>query len=148
MTLMRRSNSMWPNLNTFFDDFISRDFFDSTWNRNSATGTTIPAVNIVETKDDFQVEMAAPGMSKKDFHVELDNDMLTISSEKQTTHEDNDRSYARQEFNYLSFKRSFYLPNTVESEKIKAIYQDGVLRLVIPKKEEAKQKPVRQISIS
>ncbi len=145
---MRRTNPLWPSLNTFFDDFITKDFFDSNWSNYSATGTTIPAVNIVETKDDFQVEMAAPGMTKKDFNVELDNDMLTISSVKEDSRDEQDRSYSRKEFSYQSFKRSFYLPNTVEAENIRARYQDGVLRLVIPKKEEAKTKPVRQISIS
>ena len=145
---MRRTNQMWPSLNTFFDDFLTKDFFDSNWSNFSATNTTLPAVNIVETKDDFQVEMAAPGMDKKDFNVELDNDMLTISSVKQDTSEQKDRNYSRREFSYQSFKRSFHLPNTVEAENIKAKYQDGVLRLVIPKKEEARTKPVRQISIS
>lgn len=147
MSLIRRTNA-WPNLNTFFDDFLTKDFFDNNWANFSATGTTLPAVNIVETKDDFQVEMAAPGMTKNDFNVELDNDMLTISSVREDSRESEDRSYSRKEFSYQSFKRSFHLPNTVEAENIKAKYQDGVLRLVIPKKEEAKTKPVRQISIS
>lgn len=149
MTLMRRANSGWPsNLNTFFDDFLTKDFFSPKWSEFSTTGTTIPAVNIVETSDDFQVEMAAPGMNKNDFHVELDNDVLIISSEKQDNREESEMSYSRREFSYQSFSRKFHLPNTVETDKIKAKYNDGVLRLVIPKKEEAKQKPVRQISIS
>jgi len=148
MTLMRTSNSMWPSLNNFFDDFITRDFFDNNWSNLSATKSTIPAVNISETKDDFMVEVAAPGMEKQDFHVELDNDILTISSEKDHSNEQAEQNFTRREFSYMSFKRSFNLPNSVEVNKIKAKYQDGVLRLVIPKKEEAKQKPVRQISIS
>ena len=145
---MRRTNPLWPNLNTFFDDFLTKGLFDNKWSDFSATGTTVPAVNIVETKDDFQVEMAAPGMNKKDFNIELDNDMLTISSVKEETRDQQDENYSRKEFSYQSFKRSFYLPNIVEAENIRAKYQDGVLRLVIPKKEEAKTKPVRQISIS
>jgi HSP20 family protein len=148
MTLIRKTNPMWSNLNTFFDDFLTKDFFDNRWSNFSDTGTTIPSVNIVESQDDFQVEMAAPGMTKNDFNVELDNDTLTISSEKEDTQEENDRTYSRREFSYQAFRRSFYLPNTVEAEKIKAKYQDGVLRLLIPKKEEAKTKPVRQISVS
>jgi len=135
-------------LNTFFDDFLTKDFFDNNWANFSSTGTTLPAVNIVETKDDFQVEMAAPGMTKNDFNVELDNDMLTISSVREDSKEEGDRTYSRREFSYQSFKRSFHIPNTVEAEKIQAKYHDGVLRLVIPKKEEAKTKPVRQISIN
>jgi HSP20 family protein len=148
MTLIRKTNPMWSNLNTFFDDFLTKDFFDNRWSNFSDTGTTIPSVNIVESQDDFQVEMAAPGMTKNDFNVELDNDTLTISSEKEDTQEEKDRTYSRREFSYQAFRRSFYLPNTVEAEKIKAKYQDGVLRLLIPKKEEAKTKPVRQISVS
>ena len=148
MTLMRRTSPSWPSLNTFFDDFLTKDFFGNKWSDFSDTGTTVPSVNIVESEDDFQVEMAAPGMTKNDFNVELDNDMLTISSEKEDTQEKKDRTYSRREFSYQAFRRSFNLPNTVEAEKIKAKYQDGVLRLVIPKKEEAKRKPVRQISVS
>ena len=148
MTLIRRTNPLWPSLNTFFDDFLTKDYFDNRWTNFSNTGTTIPSVNIVETQEDFQVEMAAPGMSKNDFNVELDNDTLTISSVKEDTKEEQDRTYSRREFSYQAFSRSFYLPNTVEAEKIKAKYQDGVLRLLIPKKEEAKTKPVRQISVS
>lgn len=109
----------------------------------------MPKVNIVEDNDNFRVEVAAPGMKKDDFHVELDNDMLTISSEVTHESEDNhnDQRYNRKEFSYHSFKRSFYLPNTVESDKIEAKYNDGILSLVIPKKEEAKRKPVKKISI-
>lgn len=149
MTLMRRNSTLWPSLNTLFnDDFLTRDFFDENWSNTSATGTTIPAVNIKETNDDFQVEMAAPGMGKKDFHIELDNDMLVISSEKEDSSEEKDKSYARREFSYQSFKRAFYLPNTVNADQIKAKYENGVLRLMIPKKEEAKHKPARKIAIS
>lgn len=148
MALIRRTNPGWPSLNRFFDDILTKDFFDNNWSNFSATGTTLPAVNIVETKDDFQVEMAAPGMNKNDFNIELDNDMLTISSVKEDSNVQGERNYSRREFSYQTFKRSFYLPNTVEAEKIKAKYQDGVLNLHIPKKEEAKTKPVRQITIS
>ncbi len=149
MTLMRRTSSYWPkNFNSFIDEFFNRDFYDSNMSNLSSTGTTVPAVNIVESNDEFQVEVAAPGMKKDDFHVELDNDMLIITSEKQDSSEHSDKSYARREFSYQSFNRTFHLPNTVEADKIKAKYENGVLRLVIPKKEEAKQKPVRQITIS
>lgn len=93
--------------------------------------------------------MAVPGMRKEDFHIELDNDTLTIHSEVSNSQEDgNNHRYSRREFSYQSFKRSFYLPNTVEADKIKAQYKDGILSLMIPKKEEAKKKPVKTISIS
>jgi HSP20 family protein len=107
-----------------------------------------PRTNIRETDEEFTVEMAAPGRKRDDFHVELDNDMLKIWTEKEQTNEDNNESYTRREFSYESFSRSFYLPNTVEADKIKAKYEDGMLRLMIPKKEEAKRKPPRTIKIS
>jgi HSP20 family protein len=147
MTLVKRQNGSFPTLNTFFDDFFNRDLFD--WNSQSVTNTTIPKVNILETADEFRVEMAAPGMSKDNFRVELDNDMLTISSE--VKHEENlpdDQHYTRREYSYQSFRRSFHLPDSIDNEHIKARYEQGVLRLVIPKKEEAKRKPSRIIKIS
>jgi len=144
MTLMKRSNDLFP---TFFDDFLGRDWF---FNNELTQRTTMPSVNIKEDENGYAVEMAAPGMNKKDFKVELDNDVLTISCEKEVENEakDDNGRYTKQEFNYQSFSRSFTLPNTVEADKIEAKYADGILRLNIPKKEEAKQKPSRLISIS
>ncbi|MDN3670459.1 Hsp20/alpha crystallin family protein [Echinicola jeungdonensis] len=142
-TLMKR-NGLIPS--NFLEDF-TRDLFD--WSSLSNQGGTVPSVNIVETGDDFKVVMAAPGMKKDDFHVELDNDTLTIHSEVYNEGEDkDDERYLRKEFSYQAFQRSFYLPNTVEADKIKAHYKDGLLSLVIPKKAEAKKKPVKTISIS
>ncbi len=142
-TLMKR-NGLFPS--SFFEDF-TRDLLD--WSSLSNRGGTVPSVNIVETNDDFKVEMAAPGMKKDDFHVELDNDTLTIHSEVYNEGENkDDERYLRKEFSYQAFQRSFYLPNTVEADKIKAQYKDGLLSLVIPKKAEAKKKPVKTISIS
>lgn len=143
MSLIRR-NSYLPT-SSFFDDSFTRDLFN--WSDWSSEGSSMPKVNIVESNDNFKVEMAAPGMKKDDFHVELDNDMLTISSELTHESENNDQRYNRKEFSYQSFKRSFYLPNTVEADKIEAKYHDGILSLVIPKKEEAKKKPARTIAI-
>ena len=131
----------------FFD--LTRDWLD--WNNSnfSSTSSSIPAVNIRETADSFEVEMAAPGMNKKDFRIELDNNLLTISSEKKQENEqkEGDR-YTKREFSYQSFQRSFSLPkNVVDDDKIRARYEDGVLRLSIPKKEEAKPRPAKQIEI-
>ncbi len=144
MSLVKFSNQM-PSL---FDRFLENDLFD--WsNRNySNTDTTLPAVNIKEGEDGFEVEMSAPGLDKKDFNVELNNNVLTISSEKKTENETKEgEQFTRREFSYQSFSRSFTLPETVESEKIKAKYDNGILKLNIPKKEEAKPKPVKQIEI-
>ncbi|MFP4090649.1 MAG: Hsp20/alpha crystallin family protein [Cyclobacteriaceae bacterium] len=147
MTLVKRQNGNYPSFGSFFDDFLTRDFFD--WSGQSVTGTSIPKVNIVETPDAFKVEMAAPGMKKDDFRIELDNNMLTISSEVKHEEEIPDNhQYTRREFSYQSFRRTFHLPDTVENERIKARYEHGLLSLEIPKKEEAKRKPSRIIKIS
>lgn len=149
MTLVRK-NSLLPNVPLLFDDFFTRDLFDWGYRNNSTTNTTLPTVNIVETNDNFVVEMAAPGMEKKDFHIELDNEMLTISSEKEETNELKDgEHYTRKEFSYQAFRRSFQLPKTVvEESKIEAKYENGLLKILIPKKEEAKALPPRQISVA
>lgn len=150
MTLVKRQNgnhSALSSLNSFFDDFFTRDLLD--WNNASATGTTVPRVNILETNDDFRVEMAAPGMRKKDFRIELDNNLLVISSEhKEEEQLPEGHRYSRHEFSYQSFRRTFHLPDTVNNDKIKANYENGILRLTIPKKEEAKRKLSRIIEIS
>ena len=147
MAIIRRSNSLFPSVPSFFDDFFTRDLFD--WsNTNTAYGSSLPAVNIKEDDDHFQVEVAVPGLSKDDFKVELENDVLTISSEKEVTNESNEENYKRREFSYAAFKRSFSLPeNKVDGDKVKARYTDGVLYVTLPKKEEAKPKPVRTIKI-
>ncbi|WP_040495976.1 Hsp20/alpha crystallin family protein [Fulvivirga imtechensis] len=141
MSLVRRSNDLFP---TFFNDFLGND-----WSNIERT-TSMPAVNIKENKNEFEVEVAAPGMSKKDFKIELDNNTLTISYERKEDKEEKSEEgqYTRREFNYQAFRRSFTLPNTVESDKINAKYDEGILRLTIPKKEEAKQKASRVIDIS
>jgi len=144
MSLVKFSNQI-PSV---FDRFFENDMFD--WsNRNfSNTNTTLPAVNIKEDKDGFEVEMSAPGLEKKDFKIELNNSVLTISSEKKVENETkDDQQFTRREFSYQSFSRSFNLPETVESEKIAAKYENGILSINIPKKEEAKPKPVKQIEI-
>jgi len=136
-------------LPSFFDHFFENDLFD--WsNRNfSNTNTTLPSVNIKEGNEGFEVEMAAPGLEKKDFKIELFGDTLTISSEKTLENEVNeDEHFTKKEFSYQSFSRSFTLPNTVDEDKIKAKYDKGILNVFIPKKEEAKPKPAKQIAIS
>jgi len=144
MSLVRFSNQM-PSL---FDRFFENDLFDWSNQNYSNTNTTLPAVNIKEDKDGFEVEMSAPGLDKKDFKIELNNNVLTISSEKEVENETKEgQQFTRREFSYQSFSRSFTLPETVEGEKIKAKYESGILSINIPKKEEAKTKPVKQIEI-
>ena len=150
MTLVKRNGNLLNPLPSVFDDFFNQHLFN--WNNSnfSDTNTTIPAVNIKETAENYEVEVAAPGMTKNDFKVELDGNMLTISSERinQKEESDNER-YTRKEFSYQSFQRNFTLQkNVVDTDKIQAKYENGLLRLLIPKKEEAKQKPPRLIQIS
>ncbi len=142
MTLIRRTNNLFP---TFFDDFFGRDLLNV--NKDFWGNSTVPAVNIKEENNAFHVEVAAPGIDKKDFKVELDDDLLTISYEKEHSKEEKG-DYTKREFSYQSFKRSFNLPKTVENTKIQANYKDGILHLVIPKRDDAKQKPSRLIEIS
>jgi HSP20 family protein len=146
------SLTKWNNghsMTNFFDDFFTRDLLNWGLANNSNTNTTIPAVNIKETADTFEVEMAAPGMMKEDFKVELDGNTLTISSEMQNEKEVKEgERFTRREFSYQSFQRTFTLPrNVVDVEQINARYENGVLHLLIPKREEAKQKPPRMIEI-
>ncbi|MDB5276837.1 Hsp20/alpha crystallin family protein [Ferruginibacter paludis] len=150
MTLVKRNGNLMRAFPTLFDDFLNRDLFNWGQSNYSNTGTSLPAVNIKETNEGFEVEMAAPGMKKTDFKVQLEGNMLTISSEKSNQTEENEGDrYSRKEFSYQSFERSFTLPkDVVDVEKINAKYEDGVLQLHIPKVEEAKQKAPKMIQIS
>ena len=147
MSMIRRSD-MFPA--GIFDDLFSKDLWNWGLTNNSVTNTTIPAVNIRETNENFVVEMAAPGMKKEDFKVELDGNNLTITSEKTNDREMKEgEKYTRKEFSYQSFQRTFQMPSdVVDADKIEAHYEHGMLHLVIPKKEEARTRPPRMIQIS
>lgn len=122
-----------------FDDFFKpwNEWFDdsSLWGRT----LTVPAVNIREDKDNFLVTLAAPGMKKDDFEIDMEGNMLSISCEKEETKEEEEVKYNRKEYNYTSFCRSFTIPQEVNKDKIEAKYEEGVLKLVLPKKEEARK---------
>ena len=126
-----------------FNDFFEGEFLPSRRNRNFGS---LPAANIKETEGSFLVELASPGMTKEDFKIELDEDLLTIRSEKETEKEEKDTRYTKREFNFTSFVRSFRLPEEVDAEKITAKYEDGILQLEIPKKE-IEEKKIRKIDI-
>ena len=144
MSLVRFSNQ-YPSL---FDHFLNNDLFNWSNSNYSDTNTTLPSVNIKEDNVGYDVEVAAPGFGKEDFKIELNNNILTISSEKQEENETKEgQMFTRREFSYQSFNRSFTLPNTVESDKITAKYDNGILKISIPKKEEAKPRPVKLIEI-
>jgi len=138
-----RTRTTWPNL---VEEFLNGDLFPRFIDTD--TRYSLPAVNIVESKDDYRIEVAAPGLNKDDFKINLENNVLTVSSEKEEKHEDKDEKVMRKEFNYYSFCRSFTLPQTVNADKIKANHKDGILFISIPKRDEAKEKPAREIKIS
>ncbi len=146
-TLMRK-NRLYPEIPSLFNEFFNGDVFDNRFFDSPGAEATLPSVNITDTEDSFEIEVAAPGMDKKDFKVELNNNILTISSENENSKEDKNENYTRKEFSYRSFIRSFTLPeNKVDGNKIKAKYKDGILFVSLPKMEEAKLKPVRMIEI-
>ena len=135
MSLVKRSD--WPSLlrDSWLSDFFDNDrFFDSDLMQKS-----VPAVNIVEKDNAFEIELAAPGLEKKDFKVTVDRGVLTISAEKEMKKEEKEDNYTRKEFNYTSFSRSFALPESVTDESIKANYQNGILKLSVAKKTPVKQ---------
>ncbi len=140
----RNQDENFPSISNFFDDFFTRDLYNG-----NLRGANLPAVNITEDDDNFEVEVAAPGLKKEDFKINLENNLLTISGEHKTKNEEKEgKKISRKEFSYTSFNRSFTLPDTVEPESIKAKYEDGVLRMTLPKKEESKKQPPKQIDIS
>ncbi len=137
-TITRRTYS--PFLSNLFDD----DFFPVLSNRTSS----MPAVNIKENDKNFTLELAVPGMDKKDLKIDITDDVLTISSENRNEVEEEKDGYKRKEFSYSSFCRSFYIPDNVNRDKIGASYKDGILTVELPKQEEDKNKITKQIKIS
>jgi len=130
-----------------FDDFFKpwNEWFDK--GGLFARTMNVPAVNITEQKDTYQVSLAAPGLKKDDFKIDVDGNMLTISSEKEETKEEKDKKFTRKEYSYSSFSRSFTLPEEINKEKIEAKYEDGVLKISLPRKEEAKKPAAKHIAV-
>ena len=144
MTLVKRNPSYyWPSV---VDQFFGNDY-DWSFRNFSKTNTTLPAVNIKEEEDLFLVEVASPGLQKEDFNIEVKDNKLTISSEKKEENVEEKDKYSKKEFSYQSFVRSFTLPRTVNSDAITAKYENGILLIHIPKKDEAKPRPTRLIEI-
>jgi HSP20 family protein len=145
-----KSHELFPSLPSLLNRFFEGDLMD--WGNDNFSGmnSTLPAVNVWENENEFQIEVAAPGMKRDDFKVQYDNGRLIISSErKEERKEMKDQNYTRQEFSYQSFQRAFTVPETiVEGDKIEAKYNDGILHIVLPKKEELKPKPAKEIAIS
>lgn len=142
----KTTGSFFPAIPSLMDNFFGRD-----WLNSALSDLTLPAVNVQETRDDYMIEVAAPGLKRDDFNVELDNNVLTISSQSENRHEEKDQAgnYTRREFNYQSFQRSFTLPqNKVKREEITARYIDGVLYITVPKSEDAKARAAKQIAVA
>lgn len=150
--LLRRSEGLFPSL---FDDFLrpspflGSNLFDVDFDTLPArVGFNVPSANITESEKEYLIELAAPGLSKKDFKVEMDNDVLTISAEKKEEKKEGNGGYSRREYSYNSFSRSFTLPENSKSDKIDAKYEDGVLKLTLPKKEITPIKAKKEIAVS
>jgi HSP20 family protein len=144
--LAKRNENYFPSI---FDKFWNNELMDWDYSNFSSTNTSLPAVNVHETDNDFIIELAAPGMSKKDFKINFNNNILSISSEIKNENDETKGNYTRREFSYQSFKRSFTVPeNMVNGDKITAKYNDGILNIVLPKREEMKPQPEREIKIS
>ena len=138
----RKRGDGFPPKGNFFDLDPFMDFFTDRWSK-----TTTPATNIKETEESYEIQVAALGMTRKDFDVDVSNGALTISAEREETDEEKEENYTRREYNYNSFSRTFQLPESVKEDEIKAKYENGVLKLTVPKKEEAKTKPRKKIEI-
>ena len=147
MKLIKRTPVLNSTFNPVLDSFFNDDFFN--WPKTNSRFNNLPPVNISEDKSDFKVDIAAPGFDKKDFKIELDNGNLTIIAERKESKESKDANFSRREFIQSSFTRTFHLPeNKISEGDIKANYQNGVLSLTLPKREEAKAQPSKMIEIS
>jgi len=146
MSLVKyNSNNGLRGFDNFFDAFFNNNLTDVIGSDNNISQ---PSVNVIETDDDYRIEVAAPGLAKEDFDVNIEDNSLTISAEVKTEGTETTDKYTRREFNYSSFKRNFNLPDTVNVKDIAAGYENGVLTLTLPKREEAKPQPARKIEIA
>lgn len=143
MNLIRFNQHPVSLLSELMEDF-DRNFFP----RNNENRGMVPSVNIRENEENFLLDLAAPGLKKEDFKINLDNNVLTISSEMKEENEEKNEKFTRREFYFNSFSRSFTLPKTIDLDKIKADYKDGILSIALPKREEAKVAINREIAIS
>jgi HSP20 family protein len=134
---------VWDSFDSIFNDFFEGEFLP----RKIARTASLPAANVKETEKAYHVELAAPGMKKEDFKVEVNEDLLSIRAERKEEKESTEERFTKREFNYTSFVRSFRLPENVKAEDIEATYKDGILALEIPKLKIEEKPKVREISI-
>ena len=146
MLLVKRNGSLYNHRKPLFENLFDSELFNAA---DTTKEAIMPAVNIKENEDIFTLEVAVPGMDKKDFKIEMDEERLIISAQKENNQEEKQGTYTRKEFNYSTFSRSFHLAkNIVDADKITARYENGILYLEIAKREKIKQKPARSIDIS
>ncbi len=133
------------NFPTLFDDFFKpwREWFDMGWDKVS----TVPSVNVTEADKEYKISVAAPGLQKDDFKVNVDGNMITISAERSTRSEEKEEKFTRKEYNYTSFSRTFTLPDNVMADKIEARYENGELMLMLPKMVDEKISTHKKIEI-
>jgi HSP20 family protein len=136
MTLVKFNNGLKNNTNPFFNDVFDSLLSDSLIGSKSVS--RVPAVNIAENDNEFHIELAVPGLKKEDFKIALEKNVLTVSAEKKAENTQETKKYSKKEYSYSSFVRSFTLPETVDYSKIEADYTDGILKLVVAKREDAK----------
>jgi HSP20 family protein len=145
MTLIRTSNRLYPSV---FNHLFNRELVDLSNAGFSSEDSTLPAVNILEDENRIQIELAAPGMKKEDFKIDLEHNRLTVSAEISSENSESTERYSRKEFSYRAFRRQFNIPvETIDGEQIQAAYKDGILLVTLPKREELKPKPARAIEV-
>lgn len=148
MKLVRFNNPAFQFFNEDFNNVLKNlDTMYPSKQNNQLAFNNIPAVNVKEVEGSFQIEVAAPGLKKEDFKLSLHENRLSISTKKEESSEEKTEKYTRQEFNYSSFQRTFNLPKSVDGEKIEATYNDGILNINLPKKEEIKP-AVKEIAVA
>ncbi len=141
-TLVKKSNESFPSfINNFFDDMWNLD-------RLEKTNSFLPAVNISETENSFHLEVSAPGFKKDDFKISVEENVLSISAEYKTESEEKKKNYTRKEFKSGSFKRQFTLPKSINQDEIAATYNEGILQVDLPKVDNAKLRPVKEVKVS
>ena len=150
-TITKRNGSLPTLLSDFFSpaSVLGRDFFDMDPDLfPTRLGINLPSANITETPKEFKLELAAPGLERKDFDIEVNNNILTISAEKEEEKKEEKGEYSRKEYSFNSFSRSFTLPENVKEGSIDAKYENGVLKLVLPKMKETAVKTSHKIAVS
>jgi HSP20 family protein len=159
MTLVKKHKRSFPILGgTMFDDPFFSEFFDvrkkplqlnSLFNGDQNDFELSPSVNIKDNKNKYEIELAAPGLSKDDFNVTVEEGLLTISAEKKEEKKEEKEGYVKKEFSYNSFSRSMTLPENVDEDKdVKASYKDGILHLTLQKKEALNTKPAKKVKVT